>query len=188
MASDSPTIDTNQWYYLYVNEDKRMAVIGTNLYTGSGTKGAIFFNTTDPSANTQRWQIFPTTVNGNRVYTLRCKEGGPNAFMGAGYVEAEELPSKTRPQMFRGDIVADDGVYWSFSSWGDSTFAMTNGANGTKYNLNKKTNGLLAMDSDIQAPQNGQRWSIAPIAKIDDDKYSSINVGSTYNHPSNRLI
>lgn len=170
-----PTIDTNQWYYLYVNDDRRQALVGTNLYTSSGTKGAVFFNTTDTSANTQRWQIFPTTVNGTRVYTLRSKEGGPNAFMGAGYVQEEDTEGHTRPQMFRGDV-ADNGVYWNFGGWGDGTWFLSNGINGTSYHLNRKVNGLLAMSPNITAPQNGQRWNMAEIAKIDDEKYSSVNV------------
>lgn len=171
-----PTIDTNQWYHLYVNEDDRQSLLGTSLYTGQGTKGAVFINFTDTSINTQRWQIFPVTVNATRYYTLRCKESGPNAFMGVGYVSTEVTPGKTRAQLFRGDVIQDNGVFWSFGSWNDGTWSLSNAENTTKYNLNKKTDGLIAMDSDTKAPQNGQRWQLGAIAKIDDPRYSSVNL------------
>lgn len=171
----TPTVDTNQWYQLYVNGNKKEALLGTSLYTGSGTKGAVFFNTTNTTLPGQRWQILPVTVNDTTAYALRCKDGGENGFMGAGFVANEETDGHTRPQMFRGDV-ADNGVYWTFGSWGDGTWWLSNGANTTSYHLNKKANGLLALSSNISAPQNGQRWNYTPIARIDDAKFSSVNV------------
>jgi hypothetical protein len=172
----TPTFDKNQWYYLYVNEDKSKALLGTNLYTESGTKGAVFFNTTNTASNSQRWQIFPVTVNDTTVYTLRCKAGGPNGFMSTAYSETEETEGKTRPSMFRGDVVTKN-AYWTFGSWGDGTWYMANAANGTGYHLNRKGSGIMAMSPNVTAPQNGQRWGFATIGKIDDEKYSSIIVG-----------
>jgi hypothetical protein len=169
--------DTNQWYQLYVNEDKRQSLLGTSLYNKGGTKGAVFFNTTNIDSNLQRWQIFPVTVDGATVYTLRSKDSGPNGFMGTGYSEDEDTEGKTRPSMFRGDI-ADNNVYWTFDSWGDGTWYLSSAANGTTYHLNKKANGIMAMSPNVTAPQNGQRWSFTTIDKIDDEKYSSVNVST----------
>ena len=172
----TPTIDKNQWYHLYVNGIKKRALIGTDLNSSGGTRGAVFFNTTDTAVNVQRWQIYPVTVNDTTVYTLRCKETGPNGFMGTGYVDEEETEGKTRPMMLRGDI-ADNTVYWNFGSWGDGTWFLTNSANGTDYHLNKKAGNVVAMSPNVTAPQNGQRFGFAAIDRIDDEKYWSVNVG-----------
>ncbi|KAH7067810.1 hypothetical protein FB567DRAFT_256283 [Paraphoma chrysanthemicola] len=175
----TPVVDRNQWYQIYNNGDKSQAVMGTNLFNRGGTTGAVFFNTTNTAANVQRWQIFPVTVNDTKLYTLRCKEGGPNAFMSTFYVEAEATDGKTRPIMMRGDV-ANKNAYWSIEAWGDDTWFFTNAANGSGYHLNKNGNGIMVMSSDIAAPQNGQRFQFATIDKIDDDKYSSVNlVGMT---------
>lgn len=174
----TPIFDKNQWYQLYVNEDKTQALMGTSLFNKGGTTGAVFFNTTNTATNVQRWQIYPVTVNDATAYTFRCKDGGPNAFMGTAYVEAEATDGKTRPQMLRGDIVSNN-VYWSIGSWGDGTWFLTNAANGTDFQLNRNGNGLLAMSSNITAPQNGQRWGFTTIDKIDDEKYSNVNVCPT---------
>jgi hypothetical protein len=170
----TPTIDTNQWYQLYTNEDKTSSLIGTSLFNRGGTTGAVFFNTTDTSTNVQRWQIFPVTVNGSTAYTIRSKDGGPNGFMGTGFNANGDTATSTRPMMLRGDI-ANNTVFWSFNSWGDGTWFLTNAANNDQH-LNRQGNGLLSMSSNITAPQNGQRWGLASIAKIDDEKYSSVNV------------
>ncbi|KAF2819322.1 hypothetical protein CC86DRAFT_144642 [Ophiobolus disseminans] len=170
-----PSFDKNQWYHLYVNEDKKQALMGTSLFNKGGTHGAVFFNTTNTATNVQRWQVYPVTVNDITVYIFRCKDGGPNGFMGTAYVETEATDGETRPQMLRGDI-ANENVYWSFGSWGDGTWFLTNAANTTDYHLNKKGNGLLAMSSNTTAPQNGQRWGFETIDKIDDEQYSSVNL------------
>jgi hypothetical protein len=174
----TPKFDTNQWYQLYTNEDKKSSLIGTSLFNRGGTRGAVFFNTTDTSANVQRWQIFPVTINETTAYTIRSKDSGSNGFMGTGFNPNEEIEDSTRPMMFRGDV-ADNSVYWSFNTWGDGTWYLTNAANDTQH-LNRQSNGLLSMSSNITAPQNGQRWGFASIAKIDDEKYSSVNVSLLY--------
>jgi hypothetical protein len=171
----SPTFDTNQWYQLYVNEDKTQSLLGTSLYNKGGTKGAVFFNSTNPASKLQRWQIFPVAIDGTTAYILRSGDSGPNGFVGAGYSEDDENEGKTRPQMFRGDI-ASNNVYWSFNNWGDGTFFLTNAANGTTYHMNKRGDGIVSMSSNITAPQNGQRWNFAAIDKINDEKFSSVNV------------
>lgn len=170
----APTIDKNQWYHLYVNNDKKQALLGTSLFK-DGLKGSVFFNTTNIASSVQRWQIFPVTVNDTTMYTFRSKDSGPNGFMGTSYSEDEETEGKTRASMMRGDI-ASDRAFWSFGSWGDSTWFLTNVANTTEYHLNKKGSGIMAMSPDIRAPQNGQRWSFDPIDRIDDEKYSSVSV------------
>jgi hypothetical protein len=54
---------------------------------------------------------------------------------------------------------ADNSMFWTISPWGDGTFFFANAANGTDWHLQVKSNSLLAMSSNITAPQNGQRFS-----------------------------
>jgi hypothetical protein len=171
----APTFDKNQWYHLYVNGDKDAALIGTVLFDNAGTRGAVFFKTTNLTEDNQRWQIFPVTVNDTTVYTFRGKTAGPSGFLGTAYREKEDTEGKTAPTMLRGDV-ATDSVYWSLDAWGDGTFAMSNAANGTGYHMDRAESALVRMNPNITAPQNGQRWSFETIDKIDDVKYSSVSV------------
>jgi hypothetical protein len=93
--------------------------------------------------------------------------------MGIGF--SAEITHNTRPMMIRGDIT-NNSVYWSFNAWEDSAWFLTNAASDDQH-LNRQVNGLLSMSYNITAPQNGQRWGFASIDKIDDEKYSSVNVG-----------
>jgi LPXTG-motif cell wall-anchored protein len=77
--------------------------------------------------------------------------------------------------MFRGDI-ATNNVFWTFGAWGDGTYFLTNTANGTDWHMNKKDNGIMAMSPNITAPQNGQRYDFKAVGKIDDARYSSVDV------------
>ncbi|KAF2126043.1 hypothetical protein P153DRAFT_323007 [Dothidotthia symphoricarpi CBS 119687] len=171
----APEVDTNQWYYLYVNNNKDSAMLGSPLYSEDGTRGAVFFNATDTSADNMRWQIFPVSVNSSVVYTFRSKRGGSNAFIGTAFNSAEDTEGNTQPGMVRGDV-ADTSVYWTFGAWGDGTWWLSNAQNGTGYHMTRKPSTLMAMDPNITAPQNGQRWGLSPIAKINDPAYSSINL------------
>ncbi|KAF2477542.1 uncharacterized protein BDR25DRAFT_274753 [Lindgomyces ingoldianus] len=162
--------DSNQWYQLYVNQNKDSSLLGTNLYK-NGESGAVFFNTTDTDLPGQRWQIYSV----NDTYVLRNKDGGTNAFLGTKYEPTETTPGQTQALMIK-NTISDDAVYWTVTPWGDGTFYLTNGENGTSWHLKKKANGLLALDSNITAPQNGQRFSFKTIGAINDKKFSSVNV------------
>ncbi|KAF1917272.1 hypothetical protein BDU57DRAFT_159420 [Ampelomyces quisqualis] len=144
------------------------------LFNASNTKGAVFMSPNEASATVQRWQIVPVNINQTHAYILRTRESGANGFMGTGYFANEGSEGMTRPSMFRGDVV-DNNVYWNFGSWGDGMFYLTNTINGT-YHLNKKNNGIMAMSRDIAVPQNGQRFSFDAVAKVDNEKYSSVNL------------
>jgi hypothetical protein len=174
-AMTNPNLDTSQWYHMYLNDNKKSSFIGTNLYTNSGTIGAVFFNNTvDLSAPRQRWQIYP--IN-STTFVLRSGEGGANAFLGTHFVANEETEGHTRPCMVRGDV-ADDSVFWHFGSWGDGMFWLENAQNGSAYHVERKANGIMAMSPNVTAPQNLQRWGFEGIEKIDDEAWSSVNVSS----------
>ena len=174
----APKFDSNTWYQLWVGDGKQ-SFLSTVAYADSGTKGAVFFNWTDTSSKTQQWQIFQLN---STSWVLRTAEAGPSVYMAAALSNDEITEGKTRPMMARGDI-ADASAFWTFDSWGDGTYIITNAANGTGYHLNRKDNALMAMSPNISAPQNGQRWQYKSISNIDDKKYSTIDV-RTLSYPA----
>lgn len=125
-----------------------------------------------------RWQLY--SIN-STTYVLRSEEGGPTAFLSSKYARNETTPGQTAALMLRGDLT-DDSVYWSVTPWGDGTFFMTNGANGTAWHLQKKGNGWVALNSNTTDTPPGQRWSFTAIhdgdkaAKINDKNYSTVDV------------
>lgn len=170
--------DSNNWYQLYVAGNEEESFWGGNLWN-KGRTGAVMFNDTQLEKEENRWQIF--AIN-STTYVLRTLAGGPKALLGTMYFEGEkDVPGKTVGVMVRDDI-ADDSVYWTFSPWGDGTFYMTNARNGTAWHLHKKKNGLLAMNSNITAPQPGQQWTAKPIehAIINLGGYSTVGVSRKY--------
>lgn len=166
--------DSNQWYHLYVNENKNQALVGASLSAQSnGTRGSAFFQAANLTQPNQRWQFY--AVN-STFYVLRTSKGGPDAFLSTKFEEDESTPGQTQPQMIRGNV-SDDSVYWRVSPWGDGTFFLTNKENGTAWHLERKPNALLAMDSNITQPQDGQRWLFDTIATINNERFSTVNVG-----------
>ncbi|KZM26884.1 uncharacterized protein EKO05_0011403 [Ascochyta rabiei] len=168
----TPNLDTNQWYSMYVNNDNRTSLLGTNLYNRAGTTGAVFFNNTNPDIATQRWQIYPINAT---AYVLRCKASGANGFIGT---QPADAAGAITPLMLRGDV-ADNSVFWRFGSWGDGTWYLWNSANGTEFHFAARSDGLVTMDKNISAPQNKQRWGFDTLANIDDKAYSSVTLLST---------
>ncbi|KAF9699594.1 hypothetical protein EKO04_002431 [Ascochyta lentis] len=169
-----PSLDTNQWYFLYVGNSKDNALWGTSLYS-KGKEGAVFLNYTQTGVNNMRWQIYPFN---DTSYIIRSKAGGANALLGTHYVPAEQTEGHTRPYMVK-DSIADDSVFWQFGSWGDDSWWLTNARNGTTYHLNLKPNGLLTMDPNISAAAwGGQSWKFGSIEKIDDQTFSSVTLPS----------
>ncbi|KAJ4313079.1 hypothetical protein N0V94_007113 [Neodidymelliopsis sp. IMI 364377] len=169
----TPNLDTNQWYHMYLNDNKKSSFIGSGLFTKSGTSGTVFFNdTVDLTAPRQRWQIYP--IN-STTFVLRTGEGGANAFLGTHLVAGEETQGGSRPRMVRGDV-ADDSVFWAFGSWGDGTYWLENAQNGSAYHVERKLDGNVVMSPNISAPQNQQRWGFERIGRIDQKAWSSVNV------------
>ncbi|KAF2786527.1 hypothetical protein K505DRAFT_259722 [Melanomma pulvis-pyrius CBS 109.77] len=163
------------WYHLYVNQNEKAGLSGTNLYNNNNTTGAVFFTTFSTDDSAQRWQWYGVT---STTYVLRCKEGGPNAFLSTKFEPKESTPGQTQALMVRGNV-SDDSVFWEVSPWGDGTFFLDNSENGTSWHLEKKGNGLLTLSSNITAPRPGQRWSFKAIEPINDAAFSTIDVRIT---------
>ncbi|KAF2735934.1 hypothetical protein EJ04DRAFT_178253 [Polyplosphaeria fusca] len=177
--------DSNVWYQLYVNNHvTNMSMVGSNLFTDDGLKGSVYFNKTNTKLPKQRWQIFG--INSTTV-VMRSEEGGPDAYFGAMYSVDETTPGQTRGLMVK-NTIADLSVFWTIGPWGDGTFHMSNGANGTQWQVEKMGSGLLAMSSNLTVERLGQRWTFEKIGEkvgtktvyenIDNTAYSTINLQS----------
>lgn len=164
----APTMDPNAWYSLSIASDPSSLLMSTNLFSRSGTAGATFFAAAAPDNATQRWQVFPLNTT---TFVLRTQEGGANAFIGSQPADAKGVIS---PLMLRGDV-ADESVFWTIGGWGDGTWWLANGGNGSAYHLARNRTGV-AMDGNVTAPQNEQRWGFEKGAAVDDERYSSVNV------------
>ena len=164
----APTMDPNAWYSLSIASDPSSLLMSTNLFSRSGTAGATFFASAAPDNATQRWQVFPLNTT---TFVLRTQEGGANALIGSQPADAKGVIS---PLMLRGDV-ADESVFWTIGGWGDGTWWLANGGNGSAYHLARNRTGVV-MDGNVTAPQNEQRWGFEKGAAVDDERYSSVNV------------
>ena len=75
--------------------------------------------------------------------------------------------------------ISTNSMFWQITPWGDGTFDMTNAENGTAWHMNRKPDGLVNMNSNMTAPQLGQKWSFTQLEKIDNSLYSSVLVCSS---------
>ncbi|KAF1968487.1 hypothetical protein BU23DRAFT_558521 [Bimuria novae-zelandiae CBS 107.79] len=136
--------DENQWYHIYVGDDKDNSFVGTYLVFGdplledttkqNTTTGAAFKSTNqiEEDQPTQKWQILAFD---EEYYVLRTAAGGPNGYLSTNYArDRTNLTSRTIARMVR-DNVSDSSVYWKIESWRDGTFQLTNKANGTDWLL-----------------------------------------------------
>jgi hypothetical protein len=86
-----------------------------------------------------------------------------------------ELPGNT-VGVVRNVTLSDASMFWQISPWQDGTFWLANAANGSAWHLTSKPNSLIAMSSNITAPQNGQRFAFKELGNIDDERFSSVLV------------
>ena len=54
----------------------------------------------------------------------------------------------------------------------------TNSANGTAWHLDVLPSALMAMSSNITAPQDSQRYSFTTLGAINDEAFSTVDVGN----------
>jgi hypothetical protein len=87
----------------------------------------------------------------------------------------EETIGRTVPIMANYTL-SDASMFWQISPWGDGTFFFTNAANGTAWHLTRKGDGLMAMNSNITVPQNGQRFQFKQLGSINNERYSTVTV------------
>ncbi|KAK0115561.1 hypothetical protein ONS95_000163 [Cadophora gregata] len=177
---------SDHWQQIYIGDsaDGGQSASGTSLYNNSLT-GAIFFTETNTTKAQQLWQLYPFN---STYYVLRSKDSGPLGYLTVKFQANEDTPGKTVPLMTNASI-ADSSMFWQIQPWGDGTFFMTNAANGTAWHLEKKRNSLMAMSSNITAPQDGQRFSFKQLGQIQNTNYATVitPTGTSTPLPSNSI-
>jgi hypothetical protein len=164
--------DNNHWYQMVTKTSNTLSFASSNLSKNSGSAFFQITNTTRPS---QRWQIFSAP---NSTYVFRSQEGGPKGYLTAhgNPVDKSTVNSGNTIPTLTGYTLADDSMYWSIQPWGDGSFWMENQANGSDWHLEKETTGLMTMSSNLTEPQHGQSFLFKQLEPINDVKYSTLLV------------
>jgi hypothetical protein len=168
-------LDKSFWYQVTLESSEVLSLASTG-YGKTGT-GSAFFQVTNKTSPNQLWQLWSAK---DSTYVLRSQESGPEGYLTA-HVGKENVKGENTGNTLPGISVytlADESMYWTISPWGDGSSFMTNGANGTDWHLEKETTGLMTMSSNKTAPQPGQSFIFKPLKKINDKKYSTMQVWS----------
>lgn len=163
--------DPNTWYQLTAKGHPAQSMYGGPLFAEG--LGPVYFEITNTTLAGQRWQLYPYNSS---TYLLRTKESGHDAYLSAAYSANETtIPGSTRPKM-QDYTLSDTSIFWQISPWGDGTFYFTNLANGTAWHMQVNPNSLMAMSSNITAPQDGQSFSFTSLGSINDQTFSTVDV------------
>ncbi|KAG4414319.1 hypothetical protein IFR04_012565 [Cadophora malorum] len=162
---------SDHWHQIYIGDspDGGQSASGTSLYKNSLT-GAIFFTETNTTKPQQLWQLYPFN---STYYALRSKDSGPTGYLTVNFQTQEDTPGKTVPLMTNASI-SDNSRFWQIEPWGDGSFFLSNAANGTEWHLEKKPKSLMAMSSNITAPQDGQRFSFKQLGQIQNGEFTTV--------------
>lgn len=161
--------NSNQWYQLNVKAFTTLSMDGSTLYD-HGT-GSVFFQNTNTTLPGQQWQIYAFSSS---TYVLRTKESGHDGYLGVAVTYNGTTAGNTVPEM-RNHTLSDNSMFWQITPWGDGTFFFTNSANGTAWHLDVLLSALMAMSSNITAPQDGQRYSFTTLGAINDQAFSTVD-------------
>jgi hypothetical protein len=172
--------DNNYWYQMVLKSSNTLSFASSALSKGSGS---VFFQITNTSHPAQKWQVYGAP---NNTYVFRSSEGGPRGYLTAhgSPVDKSTVNSGNTVPTLSVITMADDSMYWSIQPWGDGSFWMTNQANGSNWHLEKETTGLMTMSSNITKPQSGQSFEFKQLDKIDNAKYSTLQVGRSFHFSS----
>jgi len=168
----------NNWYQVTLKSGDVLSLASSTVGNGAGSA---FFQITNTSRPTQQWQLFGSE---DGPYVVRSAEGGPTGYLTArpgSSVKTSVNSGNTVPGL-SDYTVADKSMYWTIKPWGDGSFWMSNQANGTRWHLERESNGLGAMSSNITAPQLGQSFVFKSLGKINDAKYSTVQVNFPRGH------
>jgi hypothetical protein len=170
--------DQGYWYQMLLKSSNVLSFASSSL-DKSGS-GSAFFQVTNTSLPNQRWQIWSSQ---NNTYIFRSAEGGPTGYLTAhgNNVDKSKVNSGNTVPTVSDVNIADDSMYWSIQPWGDGSFWMENKANGSDWHLEKETNGLMTMSSNITKPQAGQSFIFKQLTKINNPKYSTLQVSLSCN-------
>lgn len=161
--------DSNRWYQLDVGPVEGQSMVGTTLFDEQ-LRGAVFFQVTNLTSPLQNWQVYPFNSS---YYVLRTEASGPYGYLSVKASVDETTNGNTVPFISNASIV-DNSMFWQILPWDDGTFFFTNAVNGSAWHLFVKDNSLMAMSSNITAPQTRQEFTFNATGTIDDVRYSSV--------------
>lgn len=177
----SLNLDDNAWYQVNVTRFTGLSLRGTSLYN-DGNTGAVFYQNTNTSIPGQSWQFYPYNSS---VYLLRCRNGGPDAYLAVAVGKSDSSDSSSvtgnTVPILANYNVTDDSMFWQVGPWGDGTYYFSNLANGSDWRLNVLSNALMAMDSNITSAQPGEHFTFTSLSTIGDSRYSTVNVRFFWN-------
>src|SRR5262245_2414399 len=143
-------LDQNQWYQITVPLFDTLSMTGLHP-NAPNTAAAVFFQNTNTTQRSQRWQIFPTV---NNTYIIRSALSGPSTYLAVRANTTSESQTGGTTAIMRDVEAAGDEVYWKLSTFSNGGFSLKNAANGTDWNLFVKDAGTMAMTSNIQGQQD----------------------------------
>jgi hypothetical protein len=176
-AATNVGVDSNIWYNIVLDGDRKNGAIGGTSLNAGGKKGATLLETINSNSDEQKWQFYSIDPRSGD-YVLRSKAGTSTSLMGVQY---DKTTDETQACMWRANSStgAGNGVIWNFTpSTKSGTYFFTNGANGTTKRLDIKDSITRMMEVSTD-PNERQQFSFVSIVAINDQAYSTLIVSAT---------
>ena len=156
-------INSNQWQQITcAGRQKGQSLAGGVL--DSDRRGTTYFQKTDAGSSVQQWQMFRFNTS---YYVLRSKASGSQGYLN---VAGDNVPYMANSS------ISDASMFWKIHPWTDGTFYFTNAANGSAWHMEVEPTSLMALSSNITAPQDGQRFSFSQLGTVNDVAFSTVIV------------
>lgn len=153
---------------------------GGNVNATTGTGSVYLTEIGKTVGNAQLWQFYQH----NDSYVIRCKGSGATNYMLSAEPDnptPSEITGNTVPAL-GSTAVIDQGMFWQITPWKDNSYYFTNSANKTGWRMQARDGGnLLAISSNItKESRASQSFEFKAVSKIDDQQFSTIDVGDSY--------
>jgi hypothetical protein len=164
--------NNNYWYQMVLKSSSALSFASSTVSKGSGS---VFFQVTNTSRASQKWQVYGTA---NNTYVFRSLAGGSTGYLTAhgNPVDKSSVNSGNTVPTLSDYSIADMSMYWSIKPWGDGSFWMENEVNGSDWHLEKEKTGLMTMSSNITKPQSRQSFEFKQLEQINDATFSTLQV------------
>jgi hypothetical protein len=169
--------DSQKWYQITMKAYGKTNLLSLASNARNAT-GSAFFQKTNSSSPNQQWQLFPSA---NNTYVLRSGQSTSYGYLTTKRSSDDKSTvnsGNTVPCVTNYYKIRDDSMYWTIQPWGDGSFWMENAQNGSSWHLEKLSNGLMQMSSNITKPQEGQSFIFKPLGKIAQKAYGTLTVWS----------
>jgi hypothetical protein len=169
--------DQNTWYQITIPLFKNMSMLGLHPNQDTGnTAAAVFFQITNTTKPSQRWQIWHIQDN---TYVLRSEASGPKNYLAVRANTTTEREAGGTTAIIRRVDAAGKEAFWRLNPFSNGGFGMVNAANGTNWRLFAKDKGLMAMTNNVKGEQDNQSFQFKKLEKITNEKFSTLQVHHT---------